>query len=155
MTDNLATLMPIKAKPFNHQVRAFELACHKFGIFDDHIRSRGVALLLEMGCGKSLVSIAIAGCLYQYGKIDRVLVVAPLSILGVWEEEFQKFADFPYSLTILKGTVVFVNRKMEKIIYGIPEFYKISIVAYFCERSLVLPKCTDYSFFHKMIDFFP
>ncbi len=105
MTDDLATLMPIKAKPFNHQVRAFELACHKFGILDDHIRSRGVALLLEMGTGKSLVSIAIAGCLYQYGKISRVLIVAPLSILGVWEEEFKKFADFPYSLTVLKGTV--------------------------------------------------
>ena len=37
--------------------------------------------------------------------IDRVLIVAPLSILGVWEEEFEKFADFPYSLTVLKGTV--------------------------------------------------
>ena len=33
-----------------------------------------------------------------------MLIVAPLSILGVWEEEFEKFADFPYSLTILKGT---------------------------------------------------
>jgi SNF2 family DNA or RNA helicase len=30
--------------------------------------------------------------------------VAPLSILGVWQEEFAKFAAFPYSLTVLNGT---------------------------------------------------
>ena len=31
-------------------------------------------------------------------------MVAPLSILGVWQEEFGKFADFDYTLTILSGT---------------------------------------------------
>lgn len=30
--------------------------------------------------------------------------MAPLSILGVWEEEFQKFADFPYALAVLSGS---------------------------------------------------
>ena len=29
--------------------------------------------------------------MYQFGKVDRVLIVAPLSILGVWKEEFEKF----------------------------------------------------------------
>ena len=33
-----------------------------------------------------------------------MLVVAPLSILGVWEEEFQKFAAFPYALAVLSGS---------------------------------------------------
>lgn len=33
-----------------------------------------------------------------------MLIVAPLSILGVWEEEFQKFADFPYALAVLSGS---------------------------------------------------
>lgn len=33
-----------------------------------------------------------------------MLIVAPLSILGVWEEEFQKFAAFPYALAVLSGT---------------------------------------------------
>ena len=32
-----------------------------------------------------------------------MLIVAPLSILGVWEEEFQKFAAFPYALAVLTG----------------------------------------------------
>ncbi len=35
--------------------------------------------------------------------IHRALIVAPLSILGVWQEEFSKFATFDYTLTILGG----------------------------------------------------
>ena len=68
------------------------------------LNSRGAALLMEMGTGKSLTAIAITGALSQAGQIRRVLVVAPLSILGVWEEEFQKFAAFPYALAALSGS---------------------------------------------------
>lgn len=68
------------------------------------LNSRGAALLMEMGTGKSLTAIAITGALSQAGRIRRVLVVAPLSILGVWEEEFQKFAAFPYALAVLSGS---------------------------------------------------
>ncbi|MEG1446998.1 MAG: DEAD/DEAH box helicase [Ruthenibacterium sp.] len=97
--------MPITAKPYNHQQQAFDFACEKFGLLASHSnRSCGVALLMEMGCGKTIVSVALAGVLYQFGFIERVLVAAPLSILGVWQEEFEKFADFPYTLTILKGS---------------------------------------------------
>jgi len=42
--------------------------------------------------------------LYLDGKINRMLVVAPLSIVGVWDEEFAKFADFPYILAVLNGS---------------------------------------------------
>ena len=68
------------------------------------LNSRGAALLMEMGTGKSLTAIAITGALSQAGRIRRVLIVAPLSILGVWEEEFQKFAAFPYALAVLTGS---------------------------------------------------
>lgn len=33
-----------------------------------------------------------------------MLIAAPLSILGVWNEEFSKFAAFPYLLTVLTGS---------------------------------------------------
>lgn len=112
MIENIELMMPIKATPYEHQKKAFTFACDKFGVFDGCIKSRGTALLMEMGTGKTIVSIAVAGCMYQYGKINRVLVVAPLSILGVWQEEFEKFADFPYSLTILSGTV---SKKKEQL----------------------------------------
>ena len=66
--------------------------------------STGAALLMEMGTGKSLTAIAVTGALANAGRVHRVLIVAPLSILGVWEDEFQKFADFPYCLAVLSGS---------------------------------------------------
>ena len=102
--NNPSLPMPIKVRPYLHQQAAFDFACRKFGLLPSDSRSRGVALLMEMGCGKTLTSIGIAGILYQFGLVNRVLVVAPLSILGVWDEEFASMAAFPYSLTVLKGT---------------------------------------------------
>jgi SNF2 family DNA or RNA helicase len=64
----------------------------------------GAALLMEMGTGKSLTAIAAAGALYDENCIRRVLIVAPLSILGVWQEEFSKFAAFDYNFAVLTGS---------------------------------------------------
>ena len=102
--------MPIKATPYRHQIEAFNFTCWSFVLVQSDppppaaIKSPGWALLMEMGTGKSLTAIAITGALSQAKRIRRVLVVAPLSILGVWEEEFQKFADFPYALAVLSGS---------------------------------------------------
>jgi SNF2 family DNA or RNA helicase len=41
-----------------------------------------------------------------------LLIVAPLSILGVWLEEFRKFADFEYSIVVLSGSE---SKKTEKL----------------------------------------
>jgi SNF2 family DNA or RNA helicase len=87
--------LPIRASPYAHQTAAYEFA----------LKQPATALLMEMGCGKSLTAIAIAGRLYLDGKIGKALVVAPLSIVGVWEEEFSKFAGFDYTLAILTGTL--------------------------------------------------
>lgn len=91
--------MPIKARPFEHQKRAFEFVMNRFE------NDSGAALLVEMGCGKSLVSVAVAGALFNERRIRNLLIVCPLSICGVWEEEFSKFADFEYNLKILKGSL--------------------------------------------------
>ncbi|MDO4179654.1 MAG: DEAD/DEAH box helicase [Phascolarctobacterium sp.] len=91
--------MPIKAKPFEHQKRAFEFVMHRFE------NDGGAALLVEMGCGKSLISVAVAGALFNERRIRNLLIVCPLSICGVWEEEFSKFADFEYNLKVLKGSL--------------------------------------------------
>lgn len=65
--------------------------------------SKCVAILADMGTGKTLISIALAGIMYQRGKIKNLLVVCPKSIVGVWEAEFKKFADFDYNLAVLEG----------------------------------------------------
>lgn len=66
--------------------------------------SKSVAILAEMGTGKTLITIALAGCLYNNQKIKKMLIVAPLSIVSVWESEFKKFADFDFNIQVLDGT---------------------------------------------------
>lgn len=80
--------MQIKTKPYSHQEKAFNF------VLDTFEKSNGAALLAEMGIGKSLISIAASGELYRTEKIRKLLIVCPLSICGVWQEEFSKFADF-------------------------------------------------------------
>lgn len=62
---------------------------------------KGYALLFEQGCGKTLTAIAIAGRLYLDHKARRMLVLAPLSVCPVWGNELQKYADFPFTCTVL------------------------------------------------------
>ncbi|MCL2187995.1 MAG: DEAD/DEAH box helicase family protein [Defluviitaleaceae bacterium] len=100
--------LPIRAKPYAHQAEACHFACRLSGadgcdavpISRDVVYHYGNGLT---GTGKSLTAIAVAGRLFLYGKANRVLVVAPLSILGVWDDEFSKFANFDYELTVLSG----------------------------------------------------
>ncbi len=90
--------LPIRASPYRHQCEAAHFAMERLE------NGGGAALLMEMGTGKTLTAIAVVGQLWQKRKIRHLLVVAPLSILGVWEEEFCKFADYDYSLAVLSGT---------------------------------------------------
>ena len=54
MNENIELMMPIKATPYEHQKKAFAFACDKFGVFDNRLKSRGTALLMEMGTGKTI-----------------------------------------------------------------------------------------------------
>lgn len=96
--------MPVKVQPYRHQQQAYEFTLGLFGLLPSEVRSYGAALLMEMGTGKSLTTIGVAGALYEYGRINRLLIVCPLSITGVWQEEFEKFAAFEYSLVVLEGS---------------------------------------------------
>ena len=90
--------LPIRAAPYRHQIDAVDFALQRL------VHGGGAALLMEMGTGKTITAIAITGTLWNVRHIRRLLVVAPLSILGVWKDEFQKFADFDYVLTVLVGS---------------------------------------------------
>jgi SNF2 family DNA or RNA helicase len=98
--------LPIRASPYQHQCKAAHFALDRLD------SGGGSALLMEMGTGKTLTSIAITGALWNAGRIQRLLIVAPLSILGVWQDEFQKFAAFDYALAMLEGTTA---RKVDTI----------------------------------------
>ena len=87
----------IRAAPYQHQRKAAAFSLERLE------SGGGAALLMEMGTGKTLTTIAIVGSLWLQRKIPHLLVVAPLSILGVWEDEFERFAAFVYNLAVLPG----------------------------------------------------
>jgi SNF2 family DNA or RNA helicase len=69
----------------------------------DGKKSKGIAFFMDMGTGKTVTTIAVAGALYEDKWITKMLVVAPKSIVGVWEQEFKKWADFECIVTVLEG----------------------------------------------------
>lgn len=97
-----------KTKPFSHQKRALNKI----------IKLKGnAALLMEMGTGKTKVAIDWAGIgFYNYG-FRRVLVVAPLSVLGVWPRQIRQHSTAPARLLRLEGSTdhrVSLLRKLQK-----------------------------------------
>jgi SNF2 family DNA or RNA helicase len=72
-----------KTKPYNHQVLALRKLLKK---------TRGGGLFMEMGTGKTKVAIDYACCKEIKREITQVLVLGPLSTLGVWDSEIRKHA---------------------------------------------------------------
>ena len=66
-----------KTKPFKHQLKALE----------DSWSRQVWAWFMEMGTGKTKVCIDNIAMLYDRGKIDRALVIAPNGIKRNWRNE--------------------------------------------------------------------
>lgn len=115
--ENTILPAPLKVSPYEHQLKGYNLACRSMGIIGNNSVSPGFALLMEMGTGKTITSIAIVGKAYLTGKIKRLLILAPKSIVAVWEDEFSKFADFPYSLSVLTGTSAKKTEQLKTILH--------------------------------------
>lgn len=94
---------PVKANLYKHQIRGANMALRAFGALDAKTPGGGFGELFEMGCGKTLTTIAVAGALYNLGKIDRVMVVAPTSVCSVWPHDLNQFAAFPWEARVLLG----------------------------------------------------
>ena len=60
-------------------------------------------LLMDMGTGKTITTVAVAGRMFLDGYIKRVLIIAPTSVCAVWPNEFEKFGDFPSRVALLLG----------------------------------------------------
>ena len=66
-----------KTKPYGHQMTALEKSWNK----------ETYAYFMEMGTGKTKVLIDNAAMLYDKGKIDGVLIVAPKGVIKTWHEQ--------------------------------------------------------------------
>lgn len=68
-----------KTEPYEHQKTALH---HIYGV-------DAGALFMEMGTGKTKVSIDVAGGRFSEGAIDGALIACPVSIRGTWVREFK------------------------------------------------------------------
>lgn len=125
--------MPVKSKPFAHQVQGFNIG----------MQLPNVAFLMEQGCGKSLTAIAVMGRRYFRGEIKKVLIVAPASVVPTWaKEEFGEFAVhakncFPYEILALQGPV-------EKRIKALQEFKTNTVMQHEVILQPLLVAITNY-----------
>jgi len=63
-----------KTKPYQHQLDALEISWNK----------EVYAYFMEMGTGKTKVLIDNMSMLYDKGKIDGALIIAPKGVVGTW-----------------------------------------------------------------------
>ena len=66
-----------KTKPYQHQLDALEISWNK----------EVYAYFMEMGTGKTKVLIDNMSMLYDKGKIDGALIIAPKGVVGTWYEQ--------------------------------------------------------------------
>lgn len=82
-----------KRTPYRHQVAALK------NLLD---RDFGGALLMEPRTGKTQVCLDFASIRHKQGKVNRVLIICPVSVMGVWEDEIAAVVpdDISYTITI-------------------------------------------------------
>jgi len=72
-----------KRRPYVHQVEALKQMLPQLK------KTGGFALLMQPRTGKTKVSIDASSILYQTGDVSRVLILCPLGVMDVWEEEIR------------------------------------------------------------------
>ena len=82
-----------KTKPYKHQLDALEISWNK----------EVYAYFMEMGTGKTKVLIDNMSMLYDNGKIDGALIIAPKGVVGTWykQELPAHLVDHVENVTIL------------------------------------------------------
>ena len=91
---------------------------------------KGFGFLFEMGCGKTLTAIAVAGAGYQMGKVKRVLIVAPTSVCAVWPKEFQEYAAFPYTIKTMLGSKAQRLKELSDLVRFPYNHLKVAVINY-------------------------
>lgn len=150
--------LPLKGvTPFKHQKEAYTLAMSR----------PATAILHEMGCGKTLTTVAVMGRRYLDGQIQRALVVAPLSVVPVWGKEIAQYADFPVTVTPLKGSsaqkaqqlqqtgnnglsVVVINYESARLIEAELHAWKPDMIVLDESQRIKNPQAAQSKVFHRL-----
>lgn len=96
--------------------------------------SGSCCLLMDMGTGKTISTVAIAGRMFLDGYIGRMLIIAPTSVCAVWPAEFEKFGDFPSRVALLLGDHKTRVQKLKWLTSpaptGRPEPLRVAVINY-------------------------
>lgn len=84
-----------KTKPYGYQLRALNRIQKLDG---------KAGLFMEMGTGKTKVAIDWAGIGYYNYDVKRVLVICPLSVIGVWQRQIKQHLPFFARVRVLTGS---------------------------------------------------
>ena len=95
-----------KTKPYAHQITALEKSWQR----------EYYAYFMEMGTGKSKVLIDNAAMLYDHGKIDGLLIIAPKGVYKNWYEQEipEHFPEHIEKATVLWQALI--NKKQDRIL---------------------------------------
>ncbi len=123
---------PYKTEPYEHQRNALNESANK----------KNWAYFMEMGTGKTKVTIDNIGYLYLQRKIDTVLIIAPKSVYTIWESEIETHMP-----AVLKYSIYKWNIDNEKYYYKLNDskhlrIFLINVEALSTKRGLTM--CTDY-----------
>lgn len=132
------TVPPVKVPLFAHQHEGWQKAVQTM-VFG----GGGYGLLYEMGCGKTLTAIAVAGTLWQMGLLKRVLIVAPSSVCSVWPREFRQYADFPVECVVLTGSSAQRRQQLENFADQETDSLRVAVINY--EGAWRLPEPGKYN----------
>lgn len=91
----MAVKYKFKTKPYKYQLRALAKIEKLDGI---------AGLFMEMGTGKTKVAIDWAGIGYYNYDVKRVLVISPLSVVGVWQRQIKLHLPFFARVRRLDGS---------------------------------------------------
>lgn len=89
-------------------------------------KRRSFLLADDMGLGKSLQAITVFAIDVVRGWANTAIVVAPVTLKGNWEDEFEKFSGFP--TVVLNGTPKVRNEQLAQ--FASIEGPKVLIVNY-------------------------
>ena len=92
-----------KTKPYAHQITALEKSWNQ----------ESFAYFMEMGTGKTKVLIDNLAMLYDKGKVDAALIIAPKGVIGTWynQELPEHLPDHIENVTVLWQSNI--NKKQE------------------------------------------
>lgn len=99
-------------KPYKHQKRALLSS----------LTNGSIAYLMDPGCGKTKPAIDYIGCRYVMGDANKALIIAPKTVLGVWEEEIQTHLPPQIKRTVVRLEGASRFKKLAQPIKGLTIF---------------------------------